>query len=337
MQEIARRAGVSTATVSYVLNNRVRKGSSISDATRQRVLDIAEELGYRRNELAHAVKTGKNRMIGLLLANRAPRLAEFLSHITYGVLDEAEEQNFTIKILRFRDEQMERTIERCAELRLAGLCIIGGGARPVTSLRQSRLTQNIPLAVFSHIREPEPGTIYVTPDDEHCFDEAVAHLYALGHRRIAFLAGITNHVESARREASFQRAMAAHNLDVPPDFSEFCNWKSEITARTVDRWLSLPTPPTAIICPSDYMAMEVLRLVHQRGVSVPSQLSIVGFGGFSIGDITHPPLSTVAMPLEEMGRTAVRHLLDAKAPISQHTALPVTFIARESTGPAPKN
>ena len=310
MQEIARRAGVSVATVSYVLDSRVRR-NSVSEATRRRVLDIADELGYRRNSLAQAIKSGKNSMIGLLLADRSARHAEFMARMTYGVLDEAEEQNHTVKIMRLHeDTQAERTIERCAELRLSGLVALEVGDEMLHRLRHHRLTQNIPLVILDRSGYGESGVLRVRSDDAAGCRAAVSHLHELGHRRIAFLGGERAFAYLCQREVGYRAGLSEHGLKVPRGFVRYGEWSIAGAHQALDEWLAFAAPPTAIMCASDWVAWAVLNRAMQCGVAVPSQLSIVGFADLNFTPFTPPPLTTVAQPFEDMGRAAAKLLLN---------------------------
>ncbi|MDQ3813538.1 MAG: LacI family transcriptional regulator, partial [Armatimonadota bacterium] len=337
MQEIARRAGVSAATVSYVLNDRVRR-NSVSEATRQRVLAIAEELGYRRNTLAQAVKTGKNPMLGLLVADRSARHAEFMARLTYGVLDEAEEQDHTIKILRLHeDTQAERTIERCAELRLSGLIALEVGDEMLHRLRHHRLTENIPLVILDRSSYGESDVLRVRSDDAAGCRAAVAHLHELGHRRIAFLGGERAFAHVCQREAGYRSGLADYGLKVPRGFVRYGDWSIEGAHRALDEWLAFAAPPTAVMCASDWVAWAVLGHAQQRGVAVPGHLSVVGFADLSFTEFTTPPLTTVAQPFEIMGRAAARlllsHIHDESIALDICESVSTHLIVRESTAP----
>lgn len=145
MRDIAEKAGVSRPTVSYVLNER-REGVFVGEETRRRVLEAARELGYRRNELARAMVTGRNRMLGFLAA--LPE-AEATARMMAGALDEADAHNYTLKVLRLSGRTLEdAVIERCVELRLAGVLAIYLDAESLERLHIEMSRHCIPVAVL---------------------------------------------------------------------------------------------------------------------------------------------------------------------------------------------
>ncbi len=335
ISDVAAKAGVSRATVSYVLNER-STAVRISELTRQRVLSSASELGYRRNELARAVTTGKNRMLGfwVMQSNREP-----VVRVLSGAMKEADDNDYFIKMIGFDNGALDaRTLERCAEWRLAGIMAIHAPENSIRDLYPQILATKIPFVMVDSQQNPSQ-CLNIAADSAGGMKAVVRHLAELGHRRIAFLGGQNESVDaiSGARERAYRSTMHAlglenHILVENGDWrAEFSDWENGVTAAAVRRLLTTSPRPTAIACASDHMAMIVVRLATQRGLSVPRDLSITGFDDITVATLYNPPLTTVAQPFEEMGRSAVRHLLHPGT--NSNPLLPARLIERGSTAP----
>lgn len=342
MSDIAARAGVSRPTVSVVLNQRDAIG--ICAETRQRVLEAADALGYRRNELARAVGSGKNRMIGFLAV--APQV-EFVAQMMVGALDETEKRGYTLKILRVRTDIVDKdVIDLCVGLRLAGVVAVHINHEPALHYLHQELDRHgIPLALVDS-SFPHPWGIRVISHDEEGIRAATGHLVRLGHRRIAFVGGASDSGSAAIREEGFRRCMAEAGLPLPEALVVEGLWDAEITERVTRQLLgqSKEKRPTAIVCASDAMAMVVVRTARHLGLSVPQHLSVVGYGNLARTDLCDPPLTTVEQPFHMMGLMAVRSLLARResapeaginAPLEH--VLETNLVVRESTASPNEN
>jgi LacI family transcriptional regulator len=334
ISDVAAKAGVSRATVSYVLNAQ-NTSIKISDATRNRVLETVAELGYRRNELARAMITGKNRMLGfwVMQSNREP-----VVRVLAGAMKEADDNDYFIKMLGFDNGALDsRTIERCIEWRLAGIIAFHAPEDTMSHLLPQINETGIPFVMVDS-QHPPMGCLNIEADHEGGMTAIVEHLVAQGHQRIAFLAGQQGEKDtiSGAREKAYRSAMARLGLaqecqveygDWRADWSD---WEDGTTAAAAQRLLSAPRRPTAIACASDHMAMIVIRLATERGLQVPRHLSVTGFDDVTTATLYTPPLTTIAQPFEEIGRAAVRHLISpANQQLSQ--VLPAQLIVRGST------
>lgn len=334
MSDIARQAGVSRATVSYVLNKR-HNGVRIPEDTRRQILDLAEEMGYRPNELARAVVTGVNRVLGFVTSNLE---YEPTARLLSGAVDEAGRHNYFIKIFHVRSERMDQeVIENSLKLRLAGLivCSLHDYVDKLTlrdELREELARNGISLAMVG-------SNMYIYSDDRQGFGLAIDHLKKLGHERIGFLSGIRNSSISVSREASWKEAVHAAGLKVMPGAIDYGLWEPQPTAEALCRMTANPaTRPTAICCVTDRAALIALRMARKIGLSVPEDLSVVGFGGLSTTELSDPPLTTINQPFEDMGAAAVRHVLmlaqkgaEDSHDIAPPELLPLVLAQREST------
>ena len=339
MNDVAQRAGVSRTTVSLVFNNRRPRGGGIPEITQQRVMSAAAFLGYRHNALARAVVHGKNLMLGFLAWDMEE---EYIGRILGGALDEANAHGYTLKVLRLQNADVDRhAVERCLELRLGGVLTVNMCEESVIYLSREMQQQNVPV-VFANNNFPQPLGTCVTSDDVQGSRLAVQHLVDLGHRRIAFIAG--RHTMDSRQEG-YREAMKEHGLEMPADYLRCGRWDAKITEQITRELLGQANRPTAIFCADERMAFGVQRAARSLGISLPDELSVVGFANLSFAELGDPPLTTIAQPFNEIGRVAVRHLIERITSIqddSRETSsaprevlLPVNLVIRESTAPAP--
>jgi LacI family transcriptional regulator len=335
MYDIAVKAGVSKATVSYVLNGR-KNGVRISDETRERILAVAGEMGYRRNELARAIVTGKNMVLGVL--SHDPR-AEAQSRIMYGIQQEAYRQGYFIKIIHVpEDMQPATTVARCVEQRIAGVICINLAPPIQEELSGEATKYDLPLSVVddSNIQD---CAIRVATDEEQSVELALNHLTDLGHRRIAHLAGPFTSVVATTRRLAFERQATSQGLQLPDGYiAEGHWWSTEVNLTVAQKLLTHPTKPTAILCAADWSALTVVRVARQMEIKIPQELSVMGFGGFFMTELADPPLTTILQPFEGMGRVATEHLLSRLEKNEENSTpidikLPSNLLVRDSTAP----
>ena len=330
---VAKRAGVSRPTVSLVLNNRATE-LGISTETQQRVLDVVRELGYRRNELVRSVVTGKNRRLGFLAYNYTEHVLRLLA----GAMEEARKHGYVVEWHRLggtREDHL-KTIQGCVEQRLPGVMVVEVEDETLLGeFHQELARHSIPVAVMDS-SFPHSWGVRVVSDDEEGSGQAVKHLAELGHRRIAFLAGDRVSGSSAQRERGYLRTMEALGL---ASRLERVDWNIQKTEEFVERMVSDRTPPTALICANDALALAAMRAARRCGLSCPEQLSVVGYANLHLTDLSDPPLTTVEQPFEEIGKRTVCALLERlendciSFDSPQEIRLPVRLIVRGSTAP----
>jgi len=308
ISDIAVRAGVSSATVSFVLNDRHAE-ERISEKTRNKVLEAAEELGYRSNQMARAMRTGNTLMLGMLGGDTSE---EPVGKMVVGALQAADERGYTLKILRDSlGGSAQQVIRRCSELRLMGVIALHLPPQTLSELRTEARRYGYPLVLMD--ARSDSDMPQVVSDDEAGIEAGVAHLAGLGHTKIAFISGEALSTLSALREKAFGTAMQRRGLALPESYvarGDYHLHKPSFEA--AHSLLSLPEDerPTAIFCSGDLIALATLQVAHEMKLSVPSNLSIVGFADFRVAAFATPPLTTVEQPFAEMGRVAVNLLLE---------------------------
>jgi LacI family transcriptional regulator len=340
MADIAVRAGVSRATVSLVLNEK-HAIVGIAEETRQRVLKAASELNYRPNEIARAMVTGRNPVVGFLVRESQ---REVPTRILAGALAEAEKRGYSVKVIRAEGEFDHRIIERCAEMRLAGIIALYIYGEPLEYLHHEMARYATPVAVVDSSFPPSRG-IRVISDDRDGARQVMEHLAGLGHRRIAFISGAPGSGAAAEREEGYRSALAALGIPTPADYLVHGNWNIPRIEEQTRFLLDHPAGrPTAVFCADDRTALIAARTARTAGFRVPEDLSLVGFADLEMAEYGDPPMTTVAQPFPEMGAAAVRHLLEwteehhrsrqsAAPPVE--VSLPTRLVVRASTAPPP--
>ena len=347
MSDIAQRAGVSSSTVSFVLNDR-HEAARISETTRQKVLDAAQEMGYRANHGARAMRTGNTRMIGIVGGDLA---REQVGSMISGALEEFERHDYTIKLLTsLRDDSLEAVQEvfkRGSELRLQGAIAMHLSAPAIAAFEAEAKRYKYPLLLLD-TRAASGFLPEVISDDEAGVAAAIAHLVGLGHRRIALISGNGCDVIVPSRRQAFFEAIYSHGLSAPENYLQYGDFTLRApNLQAAHALLCLPASerPTALLCMGDLIAMAALQVASQLNLRVPDDVSVVGFADFSLAEYANPPLTTVRQDFGAMGREAARGLLlrcgqKPDDPSAQQTPLckrvPTQLIVRDSCGPVPK-
>ena len=338
--DVARRAGVSVATVSYVLNRGPRP---VSEEKRRRVLAAVAELGYRPNEIARSLRVRRTHIRGLVLPTSANPYFAALSH---AIEEAAARHGYQVVVSNAAEDTAREAaqIEALLRLQVDGLLWIPADVRGAERRGDGTALPAIPTVLVDRALPAPDGSPpheFVGADNAGGGRLAGEHVLALGHRRVAYLAGPANHYHAQQRLRGFRRALAGAGVKVPDRLIAYGNFDFASGAAHAARWCALPAPerPTAIVCGNDAMAIGALAAIHQAGLRVPDDVSVVGYDDIPQAAYTVPPLTTVAQPVDQMGALAVERLLrriegPASAPETPDGLLPVRLMVRKSTGPA---
>lgn len=339
--DVARLAGVSRATVSYVLNGQTDGRVPISEETRQRVLEAVAALDYVPDARAQALRSGSTKTIGLIIPDiHNPHFWQ----IADGVEQEASAAGYHILLSSIPPEK-EYAVDAFKDLaqrRIDGLVMVPsfvyqseGAQKTLANLRRRR----VPIV---GIMAEHSGAHYnidrVIADYRDTTFEVMAHLLSLGHRRIAFIFGIDVPDLGEDRLSPYRESLQAANLPVDPDLIVRCGSTMEDSYQAARRLLELPTPPTALLVINDLLAIGALRAIKDMNLQVPQDVSVFGYDDIPLAKYMIPRLSTASKHGEELGREATRLLLarlqDPDRP-RQEIRVPARLILRESIGPAP--
>lgn len=329
IHSVAKRAGVSIATVSRVMT----RPDVVALRTRQRVLQAVEELNYAPNSAAKNLRT--LRSCKLLVT--VPDIANpFFALILQGIEDAAQRAGYAVLLGDTQhDEKREERLARMLKSKEAdGLIFLGHrlpkAAADLVIAMAPRCAPVVNGCEFS----PRLGVPGVHIDNEHAAAEAMNHLYGLGHRRVGVITGpLVSPLSRDRLRGTTARAKAvwadADLLIANGDFSIASG------SRACAELLARPQPPTALFCFNDEMAMGALEAARARGARVPADLSIVGFDDIRFARHVDPPLTTIAQPMRAIGEGTVKlllEILDGTTTPSSVT-LPHTLVVRASTAP----
>ena len=305
ISDIAKRAGVSKGAVSYALNGR----PGVSQDTRERILLIADELGWYPNRAARALSAARADACGFVLARPAKILAlePFFMEFLAGVESELASHSIGLTIQLVEDVHEEITVYRrwWGERRVDGVLMVD--LRIDDPRVDEVIRLGLPTVVIGGPLE-DRALPAIWHDEATVVIEAVRYLAALGHSRIAHVTGVSGFVHTAKRADGFSTAMSDAGL-IPASVAT--DYTPESGARATRTLLSAPRPPTAIIYDSDLLAVTGLGVAQQMGFSVPEDLSIVGWDDSLISQVVHPPLTAITRDIESYGIAAARRMLAA--------------------------
>lgn len=328
MADVAARAGVSVATVSRALSGDPKQ---VSAPVLQRIIDAAEELEYISNNLARNMRSGTAHILGLVISDIGN---PFFTAVTRGAEDVAQRHGYSL-VLFSTDENPEReaaSLGVMAAERAAGI-IVATTNENGTVLRRVRDMGMAIVAIDRRIIDLPTDSVVV--DNESAAHEAVSHLVRLGHRRIAIVGGPSDADTARERQRGYQRALREANIPIGPDLCRRGDFREAAALNMTRDLLDLPDPPTAIFAVNNLTTIGVLGAVRERGLKVPTDISIVGFDDIPTGELLDPPLTVVRQPTYRVGAQAakllIRRLRDPSAPVRE-VVLAASLIVRGSTG-----
>lgn len=330
--DVAAKAGVSKSAVSFVFNGR---GGVGADA-RERILRAAHELDWRPDARARALSRSRAQALGLVI-RREPELLStdpFFPQFVAGVESGLAEVEYALVLQVVGGEQSEHDayVRFAHESRVDGVFLTDlrtGDERPAELTRLG-----LPCVLVGPAASGTDGLNPIGLDDAAGIRRAVRHLSALGHRRIAHVAGSARYVHSDVRRLAWADEMAQLGLEPGPTVD--ADFTGAAGARATHELLDLSKPPTAIVYANDLMAIAGMSVATDRGLRVPHDLSIVGFDDIPLAPYIVPPLTTVRQDVFEWGRACAQTLVstvEGREPDAVHLP-PVEFIVRGSTGPA---
>ncbi|WP_333810742.1 LacI family DNA-binding transcriptional regulator [Timonella senegalensis] len=321
IRQVAAVAGVSHMTVSRVLNNH----PNIRESTRRKVLDVIEELNYRPNLAARALVTQRSRRFGILIESSY----EFgPSQTIRAVEDAARERGYSITSASLGGSQMEPidAIDHLTAHGVDAICVIAPRSSSLTTLRKIHL--NVPVLVIQ--ATPDPAFLTVSGDQQQGTDLVVDHLMQLGHRDILHLAGPLDWLDARARERAFASRVKQWGAKERPIVVG--DWSADFSYDFVMSMKRLPDY-TAIFAANDSLALGLLHGFHDRGISVPNEISVVGFDDMPGAAHFIPPLTTVRQDFRALAIKSVEVLQAAAegTAIPQRSKISMDLIVRSST------
>lgn len=331
-QDVAEKAGVSPTTVSFVLNN--VEGMRITDETRRKVLQAAEELDYHPNSSAQKMARGRTDVIGLILRQDPEKAYAdlFLPSVMQGVNSIVRPGGYQILFIPLPPEDTGRDFTRLIQERHVDGLIISGPTD--NDLELNDLYQkNAKIVLIGKLHGS--NVPYVDIDNKEAAAKAVEHLISLGHQRIAFISNAPLIYASSRdRLEGYRSALNKNNLDADEKKVFFADYTPESGYEATKLLLTQNVHPTAIFVASDTVALGVLHALNEENIQIPEEMAVIGFDDIPISKFLNPPLSTVHSPAYSLGQAAASMLiqqLNEGTPLQDQVILHTRLIVRESS------
>lgn len=332
IKDVAKEAGVSTATVSHVINS----SRYVTDETRQKVLRAIQRCNYYPNAHARSLASGRSHMLGLVVSDISN---PFFPELVKSIESAAFERGYDV-ILSNTSYDANRTskyVRRIIERKIAGVAL---------------MTSELDLALIDELARKQVSVVFLDlgsagermsnliVDYEMGIDEAIEHLVSLGHRDIAYVGGPSRLRSAARRLQAFQTSVDRRLPGAGPFAIFEGDFQLEGGSRVAREILAADELPTAVVVANDLMALGVMREFHAAGLRIPDDVSIIGFDDIAFAALADPPLTTVCLPRTELGRKAVEALMQTierpdKRGVEIH--VPTYLVTRGSTSAAPSS
>jgi LacI family transcriptional regulator len=302
LEDISKVTGFSVPTVSRVLSN---SRYPVSATTRQRILEVAQALGYRPNLSARSLRTDRTHTIGILVDDV---MSPFVPPIVRGIQDHLIAHGFLSLIVNsdWNPDFEHAAIESLLSRGVDGIIFVEYSHLAVNAaLEQSQKPHLFVHRLFS-------GSIKnsIVPDDYHNACLAVRHLLSLGHRRIAYIHGPDNWHSARERLAGYRDELPKHGIAFDPALVQPGDWEFDSGYAAARRLLELAERPLALFAANDLMALGAIYGFQDAGLAVPTDIAVVGYDNRDFARIFRPNITTVSLPAYEMGRTAAELLLD---------------------------
>ena len=331
LKTIAERCGVSTATVSKALNDH----KDISEATRKRVRQVADELGYFPNAAARALKTNRSYNIGVLFEEEAGRglTHEYFSGVLNGLKIQAEKLGYDITFINTCFENRKVSYyDHCRYRNFEGVVIVCADFNEpdVVELMNSEL----PVVTIDYVHH---NCTAVTSNNIQGIEELVKYIYSQGHRKIAYIHGQEGSTVTRERLASFYRAVDELGLELPENDIRTANYlEIQGAAEQTKELLNLPNPPSCIIYPDDTSLIGGRNVIIKRGMKIPQDISVAGYDGTMMSQLLYPKLTTISQNTELIGEEAAKRLIGTiekpKTTLVERVVIEGSLIPGQSVG-----
>lgn len=331
IKDIANEAGVSTATVSHVIN----KTKYVSDETRERVLDAIEKFNFYPNAHARMLAMGRSNIIGLLISDISnPFFPELVKSIETAVFEHG--YNLMLFNTNYDSQRAADYVRRLIQMQVAGVALMTAELDP---LLIDELLKKKVRVVFNDLGIVNEYMSNVVLDYAVGIEEAVRHLVSLGHTKIAHISGSSRIRSGVIRRDAFLEAMKRHLPDEPAPLIVEGDFRFDSGRAAAVQILEAKNIPTAIIAANDMMALGAMQEFKEAGLKVPHDISIIGFDDIAFATLSEPPLTTICSPRVEIGRRAIEALLTTIERPNQtgvEIHIPTYLIKRKSTAPPRK-
>ena len=327
IRTIAKLAGVSIATVSRTMN----RVPTVNPKLAKKVWEVIEELNYFPNTQARALVSGRSRIFGLIVSEITN---PFFPELIQGFEEVAIEHGYEVLIssTNYDPKRMAQSIRRMIERKVEGVAVMTFGIEE--PLLEQLAQRNIPL-VFVDVGPDRPGVSVLKVDYHQGIRQGVQHLAALGHRKIAFIAGPARLHSAKSRLAAFTKSLKECGITPNPEWIKEGDHTLEGGTKAMEQLLECEDLPTAVMCSNDMSAIGVLHQLYRAKMSVPDEFSVIGFDNIHIAEVTIPPLTTIRMSRYDLAKAAVAALRaaveDTEHPAQREYKIKTELVVREST------
>ena len=303
IKDVARLAGVSTTTVSHVIN----KTRFVAEATQEKVMEAVKELNYAPSAVARSLKCNSTRTIGMLVTQSTNL---FFSEVIDGVESYCYRQGYTLILCNTGGiyEKQRDYIRMLAEKRVDGILVMCSDLTEELSEMLAR-HKDIPKVIMDWGPESSQADKIIDNSEEGGY-LATKYLIDRGHKDIACLSGHFEKLACQERIAGYRRAMAEANLSVDEDWILEGNFECDTAVLAADKIVAMDKKPSAVFCFNDTMALGLMSRLQQKGIRVPEDMSVIGYDNIELAEYFSPPLTTVHQPKRRVGKNAFEILLE---------------------------
>lgn len=328
MRTVALKAGVSSATVSRVIN----ESGTVKKETAEHVRRILDELKFIPNPIATTLKYGRSKTYGVIVPDLMnPFFPEFLVSLEETLVENDHE--LMLATTHSSEQKLVKSVRRMLARHVDGVILMPSEyeTRAIEPLFEHR----IPIVTIDR-RRVQRGSGDVGIDFDDGYRQAALHLASLGHRRVGFIGGNEHFRTSQIRLKAFQNALSTAGLTYYPELTRIGNYRVSGGETAMQEMLEAKKRPTAVVTVNDLSAFGALRVLHSRGIEVPGEMSLVGFDGISLSAAMYPPLTTIHVAPKDLVQGCMRAFDHLKADVEMRGLrlnVPATLVVRGSTGP----
>lgn len=327
MEDVAKNAGVSVTTVSHVMN----KTRFVAPETRKRVLNAIRELNYYKDAHARRLASGRSDFFGLIVSDIAnPFFPEIIKSFETAALNRGFE--LMLCNTNYDPHRTQHAVRKMIENKVRGVAVMTSEFSPDLA---RELTSHRVAVVFLDQEEVQPYISHIKANYARGIFQAADHLFQLGHRSLAYVAGPQTLRSAVIRRKAFEDAMRQHGLEAGLTFSG--NHRIEGGEAAAKSILKQAILPTAVLCSNDLTAIGAMTALQREGVKIPADVSVVGFDDIYFARVAQPPLTTISLPRDLVGSLAFEALqksLRSKTSMGAEYVVETQLVIRESTGPA---
>jgi LacI family transcriptional regulator len=331
INEIAKHAGVSTATVSRTING----SGKVKPETAEKVWRVVESMGYHPSSHAQALASGKSHLFGLIISDITN---PFFPEIVRSFEEISLQNGFEVIVANtgYNSSRMAHSVRRMIQRKTEGVAVLTTEMDPV--LVSQLETQKIPV-VFLDTGRTGLHASKIRVDWGKGIAEAMEHIFGLGHRRIGYISGPLEYASAISRQKAFLKCLQKYSLPVDENLIQRGNFKIDGGKAAMERLLTLKDRPTAILAANDLSAIGALHASVSMGFKVPEDISIIGFDDIDFCQLTQPPLTTILLSREEIAEKAfdaLSSIIHGNSQSGRQYKVETKLVLRNSTGKCPE-